>query len=81
MGLVAMLERPTKNRPRIEKARLDLIVRWRKPEFESPLAVDAQARAAIMRQVCEHGLGLFRMVPDEQFYAERGGANDQRKVG
>jgi hypothetical protein len=41
------------------------------PEFESPLAVDAQARADIMRQVCEHGLGLFRMVTDEQFYEER----------
>jgi hypothetical protein len=26
------------------------------PEFESSLAVDAQSRAAIMRQVCEHGL-------------------------
>jgi hypothetical protein len=41
------------------------------PEFESPLAVDSQARAAIMRQVCEHGLGLFRMVPDEQFCREK----------
>jgi hypothetical protein len=41
------------------------------PEFESPLAVDAQARAVIMRQVCEHGLGLFRMVPDEQYQQER----------
>jgi hypothetical protein len=40
------------------------------PEFESPLAVDAQARAAIMRQVCDQGLGLFRMVPDEQFCQE-----------
>jgi hypothetical protein len=40
------------------------------PEFESSLAVDAQARAAIMRQVCEHGLGLFRMVHDEQFRAD-----------
>jgi hypothetical protein len=40
------------------------------PEFESPLAVDGQARAAIMRQVCEHGLGLFRMVTDEQFFQE-----------
>jgi hypothetical protein len=41
------------------------------PEFESSLAVDAQARADIMRQVCEHGLGLFRMVPDEQLHQER----------
>jgi len=40
------------------------------PEFESPLAVDAQARASIMRQVCDHGLGLFRVVPDEQFCQE-----------
>jgi hypothetical protein len=39
-------------------------------EFESSLSVDAQAPAAIMRQVCEHGLGLFRMVSDEQFYQE-----------
>jgi hypothetical protein len=49
------------------------------PEFESSLAVDAQARAAIMRQVCEHGLGLFRTVPDEQFYQETQSSN--RKVG
>jgi hypothetical protein len=41
------------------------------PEFESPLAIDAQARAAIMRQVCENGLGIFRLVPDEQLYRER----------
>jgi hypothetical protein len=41
------------------------------PEFESSLAVDSQARAAFMRQVCEHGLGVFSMVPDEQFYRER----------
>jgi hypothetical protein len=47
------------------------------PEFESPLAVDAQARAAIMRQVCEHGLGLFRVVPDEQFYQETQSINRQ----
>jgi hypothetical protein len=40
-------------------------------EFESTLSVDAQARAAIMRQVCDHGLGLFRMIPDEQFHQER----------
>jgi len=41
------------------------------PDFESSLSVDGQAREAIMRQVCEHGLGLFRMVPDEQFYREK----------
>lgn len=41
------------------------------PDFESSLAVDAQARAAILGQVCENGLGLFRVVPDEQFYQER----------
>jgi hypothetical protein len=40
------------------------------PEFESTLSVDSHARAAIMRQVCEHGLGLFRMVSDEQFQRE-----------
>jgi hypothetical protein len=40
------------------------------PEFESSLAVDAQARADIMRQVCEHGLGVFRMVPDERLFRE-----------
>jgi len=40
------------------------------PEFESSLSVDAQARADIMRQVCEHGLGLFRMVSDEQYQRE-----------
>jgi hypothetical protein len=38
--------------------------------FESSLSVDAQARAAIMRQVCEHGLGLYRIVPDIQFHQE-----------
>jgi hypothetical protein len=38
--------------------------------FESSLSVDAQARAAIMRQVCDHGLGLFRMIPDKQFHRE-----------
>lgn len=37
------------------------------PEFESSLSIDSHARADIMRQVCDHGLGLFRMVPDEQF--------------
>lgn len=41
------------------------------PDFESSLSVDAQVRAAIMRQVCDHGLGLFRMLPDEQFHQER----------
>jgi hypothetical protein len=41
------------------------------PQFESTLAVDAQARAAIMRQVCDHGLGVFRMMPDEQYQQER----------
>src|ERR1700744_2406146 len=41
------------------------------PDFESSLSIDAQARAAIMRQVCDHGLGLFRMIPDEQFRAEQ----------
>lgn len=41
------------------------------PAFESTLSVDAQARAAIMRQVCEHGLGLFRMIPDDQHQQER----------
>jgi hypothetical protein len=40
------------------------------PEFESTLSVDSQARDAIMRQVCEYGLGLFRMVTDEQFQRE-----------
>jgi hypothetical protein len=40
------------------------------PEFESSLSLDSHARAAIMRQVCDHGLGLFRMVPDEQFRAD-----------
>ena len=40
------------------------------PNFESSLSVDAQARADIMRQVCEHGLGLFRMVSDEQYQRE-----------
>jgi hypothetical protein len=29
------------------------------PEFASSLAVDAQARAAIILQVCEHGLGFL----------------------
>jgi hypothetical protein len=46
------------------------------PEFESSLSVDGQARAAIMRQVCDHGLGLFRIVPDEQFH--RGMAGHER---
>lgn len=41
------------------------------PEFESSLSVDAQAKAAIMRKVCAHGLGLFRVIPDEQFHSER----------
>lgn len=41
------------------------------PAFESALSVDGQAHAAIMRQVCEHGLGLFRMIPDEEFHQER----------
>jgi len=41
------------------------------PDFESSLSVDTQARAAIMRQVCDHGLGLFRMIPDEQFHQEK----------
>jgi hypothetical protein len=36
------------------------------PQFESILAVDTQARAEIMRQVCDHGLGLFQMIPDER---------------
>lgn len=40
------------------------------PNFESSLSVDAQARAAIMREVCEHGLGLFRMVPNEPFHQQ-----------
>jgi hypothetical protein len=43
------------------------------PNFESTLSVDAQARTAIMRQVCEHGLGLFRMVKNEEFHRERVG--------
>jgi hypothetical protein len=34
------------------------------PSFESPLAVDAQAREAIMAQVCAHGLGRFRVLTD-----------------
>jgi hypothetical protein len=46
------------------------------PDYESSLSVDAQARTAIMRQVCEHGMGLFRVVPDEQFQNERIG-NDR----
>jgi hypothetical protein len=37
------------------------------PDFESSLSIDSHARADIMRQVCDRGLGLFRMVPDEQF--------------
>jgi hypothetical protein len=41
------------------------------PQFESTLAVDARARAEIMRQVCDHGLGLFQMIPDEQFQTAR----------
>jgi hypothetical protein len=36
------------------------------PDFESSLSIDSHARAAIMRQVCDHGLGLFRIVPDER---------------
>jgi hypothetical protein len=40
------------------------------PDFESSLSIDAHARADIMRQVCDHGLGLFRTVPDEQFRAD-----------
>lgn len=35
------------------------------PLFESPLAIDRQARADIMAQVCAHGLGQFQVVPDE----------------
>jgi hypothetical protein len=42
------------------------------PKFESSLSVDAQARTAIMRQVCDHGLGVFRMIPNEQFHREKG---------
>jgi hypothetical protein len=40
------------------------------PEFESSVSVDAQARAAIMRQVCDHGLDIYRMVSDEQYQRE-----------
>jgi len=40
------------------------------PVFESTLAVDAQARAEIMRQVCDHGLGLFQMIPQEHTQTE-----------
>ncbi len=40
------------------------------PQFESTLAVDAQARAEIMQKVCDHGLGLFQMIPHEQFQTE-----------
>jgi hypothetical protein len=40
------------------------------PDFESSLSIDSHARADIMRQVCDHGLGLFRMVPDEQYRAD-----------
>jgi hypothetical protein len=36
------------------------------PVFESTLPVDGQARDDIMAQVCAHGLGQFRVVPDEQ---------------
>jgi hypothetical protein len=41
------------------------------PDFESSLSRDTQARAAIMREVCEHGLGLYRLEPDKQFHRER----------
>jgi hypothetical protein len=40
-------------------------------DFESSLSIDSHARADIMRQVCDHGLSLFRMVPDEQYQQER----------
>ena len=50
------------------------------PEFESSLSIDSHAREDIMRQVCDHGLGLFRIVPDEQFYEERASTIDPRKV-
>lgn len=40
------------------------------PQFESTLAVDAQARAEIMGQVCDHGLGLFQMIPHKQSKTE-----------
>jgi len=51
------------------------------PDFESSLSIDAHARAAIMRQVCDHGLGLFRMVPDEQFDRELGSTKGLRQIG
>jgi hypothetical protein len=41
------------------------------PHFESSLSVDTQARAAIMREVCEHGLGIYRLEPDKQFHRDR----------
>ena len=37
------------------------------PEFLSEVAVDAHARRAIMAQVCDHGLGLFTVITDEQY--------------
>lgn len=52
---------------------IDLVTPQKPPSeqnFESSQSVDARARAAIMRQVCEHGLGLFWIVPDQHFHRE-----------
>lgn len=40
------------------------------PEFLSAIAVDALARNAIMAQVCCHGFGQYRVIPDEQYRLE-----------
>ena len=37
------------------------------PEFLSEITVDGHARRAIMAQVCDHGLGLFTVMTDEQY--------------
>jgi hypothetical protein len=37
------------------------------PEFLSEITVDLHARRAIMAQICDHGLGLFTVMTDEQY--------------
>jgi hypothetical protein len=37
------------------------------PEFLSEISVDSHARRAIMAQVCDHGLGQFSVMTNEQY--------------
>jgi hypothetical protein len=40
------------------------------PEFHSANGNDWAARMEITEQVCIHGLGAFRVIPDEQYWQE-----------